>query len=64
MEYYNNSTRVRELLNKVDDNTKVKITKVLFNRFSSKGIDIHSDNILDYITVGEVKMLESKINKL
>ena len=61
MEYYNNSIRVRELLNKVDDNTRVKITKVLFNRFSNKDLK-HSDNLLDYITVGEVKMLESKIS--
>lgn len=62
MNYYNNNVRVRELLNKVDDNTRVKITKILFNRFSTKDIDIHSDNMLDYITVSEVKMLESKIS--
>lgn len=60
MNYYNNRDRVKELLNKVDDNTKVKITKMLFNRFSTI-TNKHSDNILDYITIGEVKMLESKI---
>ena len=63
MEYYNNSIKVKELLNKVDDNTKVKTTKMLYNRFNAKDVIRHSDNMLDYVTVGEVRLLETKINK-
>lgn len=63
MEYYNNREKVKNLIDKVDDNTKIWINKILFNRYMSKDTVKHSDNLLDYITIGEVKILESKLSK-
>lgn len=61
MEYYNNKEEVKTLLNRVDDKTRIRINKILYNRFNSKEFREDGKSLLDYITVHEVNIMKNKL---